>query len=97
MIKVTISQKSAQVYSLSLFLYSCPVNGERGREGEMYGKSKRETYITTCKIDSQQEFAVWLRKLKQGLCINLEGWDGEGDGREVQKGGDICIPMADSC
>ena len=22
------------------------------------------------------------------------GWDGEGDGREVQKGGDICIPMA---
>ena len=32
-----------------------------------------------------------------GLCINLEGWDGEGDGREVEKGGDICIPMADSC
>ena len=23
------------------------------------------------------------------------GWEGEG--REVQKGGDICIPMADSC
>ena len=46
------------------------------------------TYITICKIDSQQEFAIWLRKLKQGLCINLEGWDGEGDGREVQMGGD---------
>ena len=29
--------------------------------------------------------------------INLEGWDGEGDGREVQKGGDICISMADTC
>ena len=41
-------------------------------------------------------FAVWFRKLKQGLCINLEEWDGEGDGREVQKGGDICIPMDDS-
>ena len=39
------------------------------------------------KIDSQWEFAVWLRKLKQGLCINLEGWDGAGDGREVQKEG----------
>ena len=38
-----------------------------------------ETYITICKIDSQREFAVWLRKLKQGLCINLEGWNGEGD------------------
>ena len=23
--------------------------------------------------------------------------DGEGDGREIQKGGSICIPMADSC
>ena len=38
-----------------------------------------ETYTVICKIDSQWEFAVWLRKLKQGLCINLEGWDGEGE------------------
>ena len=71
-------------------------HGERG-EGEMYGKSNMETYITICKTDSQREFVVWLRKLKQGLCINLEEWDGEGDGREVQKGGEICITMADSC
>ena len=49
----------------------------------MYGKSNIKTYITVCKIESQQEFAVWLRKPKQGLCINLEEWDGEGDGREV--------------
>ena len=63
----------------------------------MYGKSNMETYITIFKIDGQREFAVWLRKLKQGLCINLEGWDGEEDGREVQEGGDIYIPMADSC
>ena len=63
----------------------------------MYGKSNMEIYTTLCKIDSQREFAVWLRKLKQGLCVSLEGWHGEGDGREVQKRGDICIPMADSC
>ena len=63
----------------------------------MHGKSNMETYITICRIDSQWEFAVWLRKLKQGLCINLEGWFGEGDRREFQKGGDICIPMSDSC
>ena len=63
----------------------------------MFGKSNVETYITMCKIDRQWEFAVWLRKLKQGLCINLEGWDGAGYGREVQKGGTIHIPMADSC
>ena len=63
----------------------------------MYGKSNMGTYITICKIVSQWEFAVWLRKLKQGLCINLEGWGGKGGGREVQKGGDICVLMADSC
>ena len=63
----------------------------------MYGKSNMETYITMCKIDSQQEFAVCLRKLKQGLCINLERWGGEREGREFQKGEDICKPTADSC
>ena len=63
----------------------------------MYGKCNMETYITICKIDSQREFVVWLRKLKQGLCNNLEGWDGERDRREVQERGDIWITMADSC
>ena len=33
-------------------------HGERGGEGEMYGKSNMETYITICKIDSQWEFAI---------------------------------------
>ena len=56
-----------------------------------------ETYITICKRDSQWEFAVWLRTPEQGLCINLEGWNGEGDGKEVQKEGDTFIPVADSC
>ena len=73
-----------------------PVN-LKGKEGEMYTESIMEICNTICKIDGQWEFAVWLRKLKQGLCINLEGWDAERDGREVQRGGDICIPMADSC
>ena len=63
----------------------------------MNGESNMEAYITICKIDSQREFAVWLRKLKQGLWVNLKGWVGEGDGRELQKGGDKCIPTADSC
>ena len=69
----------------------------RGEERVRCMESNMETYITICKIDSQQEFAVWLRKLKEGLCINLEGWDGVGYGRRAQKGGDRCIPMADSC
>ena len=58
-------------------------HAERGGEDDMYGESNMETYITTCKINSQWEFVVHLRKLKQGLCINLEGWDGEEDRREV--------------
>ena len=57
----------------------------------MYGKSNMETYIAIRKTDSQWEFAVWLRKLKQGHCINLEGWSVERDGRKLQKGEDICI------
>ena len=45
-------------------------------EGWMYWESNMETYVTIYKTHSQWEFAVWLRELKQGLCINLEGWDG---------------------
>ena len=62
----------------------------------MNKKSNMKTYITICKIDSRREFAVWLRKLKQGLYINLEGWDGEGEGGSFKRE-DICITMADSC
>ena len=72
-------------------------HGERGGDGVMYGKSDMEICITICKTDGQQEFAVWLWKLKHGLCINLEGWDGVEDEREFQKGEVRCIPMADSC
>ena len=71
-------------------------HGERGEEGETYGESNMETYITMCKIESPG-ICCRLKKLKQGLCINLEGWDGEEDGREVQTGGDMCISMPDSC
>ena len=60
---------------------------ERGGEGEMYGKSNIETSITLCKINSQWEFAVWLKELKQGLCINLEGWMGREMGGRVKREG----------
>ena len=52
--------------------------GEEGKD-ETFGESNMETYITICKIDSQQEFSVGLRELKQGLWKNLEG----GLGREL--------------
>ena len=46
----------------------------------MYGKSNMETFR------KPTGFCCMAKKPKQGLCINLEGWDGEGDGRELQKG-----------
>jgi len=60
-------------------------DGERGGEGEMYGNSNMETYITTCKIDSQQEFAVWL-KTQTGALYQPRGvgWGGRWEG--VSKG-----------
>ena len=73
-----------------------PVN-LKGKEGEMYTESIMEICNTICKIDGQWEFAVRLRELKQGLCDNLEGWDGEWDGMEVREGGDTGVNMADSC
>ena len=50
-------------------------------------KSNMETYITMCKIESQWEFAVWLRKLKHGLCINLEGGMGRERGGRFKREG----------
>ena len=60
---------------------------------EMYDESNLETYNNICKIDSQWEFAVWFRE----LYSNLEGFSGEGDWREAPEGGDMGVPMADSC
>ena len=57
-------------------------HGEGGGEGETHGKSNMETYITVCKIDSQWEFAVWLRKLKQPRGVGWGGrWEGGSKGR----------------
>ena len=67
--------------------------GEKGREGEMYGESNIETYITICKIDSQWEFAVWLRGLRQGFCDYLEGWDGEGNERGLWERSAMVVPI----
>ena len=53
----------------------------------MYGKSNIETDTIICKTDSQQEFDGWLGETQTGALYQPRGWDGEGDGRELQKGG----------
>ena len=54
-----------------------------------------ETYITICKIASG--ICCMAQETQTGALYQPRrvGW--EGDGRELQKRGDICIPMADSC
>ena len=59
-----------------------------GGEGEMYGKSNMETYITICKIGSKRDLLYGSGNSNRG---SVSTWKGG------SKGGDICIPMADSC
>ena len=53
----------------------------------MYGKINMGTYITICKIDSQGEFAVWLRKLKRGSVSTYRGRMGRETGGRFKREG----------
>ena len=56
------------------------------------------TLISLIKLQTITKIISYIaQETQKGLCTNLEGWDGEGEGREVQKRGDVCVPMADSC
>ena len=59
--------------------------GEEG-ESEIFGESNMESYITTWKINSQWEFALRLRELKQGLCDKKGGIGREMGGRFGREG-----------
>ena len=54
----------------------------------MYGKSNMETYITVCKTDSQQEFAISMAQETQTGTLYQPrgvgwggGWEGGSKGR----------------
>ena len=53
-------------------------HGEGGGEGEMCGKSNMETYITVCKIDSQQGICHVAQETQTGALYQPggEGWGG---------------------
>ena len=53
----------------------------------MYGESNINTDITMCKVDGQGKFALCLRKLKPGLCINLGGEMGREMGGRFKREG----------
>ena len=79
---------------------TCAYGGDgEGEDGTIWeSKHCNDNTLSYVKLDSQWKFAVWHRELKsRGLWQLLRvGWDGV-DGRDVQQGGDICIPMAGSC
>ena len=55
---------------------------ERGGEGEMYGQSNMETYITTCKIDSQTGICSISQETRKGGLYQPRGvgWGGRREG-----------------
>ena len=67
-------------------------------EGGTNWESSIETYtLTYLKFDSQWKLAYDAASPNQVCYDNLDGRDGIGGGRKVHQGGDMCIPMADSC
>ena len=53
--------------------------------------------MTAREIDGRGNLLCEAGSSDLWLGDNLEGWDWVGGGREVQEGGDICVPMVDSC
>ena len=62
--------------------------GEEG-EGEMYGESNMESYITICKIDSQQEFAHDSGNSSRGSVTPYKGGMGREIGGRLKRRGHI--------
>ena len=62
-------------------------HGERGREGEMYGKGNLETYITICKIDGQG-ICCMAQEAQTGNLYQPSrvGWGGRWEGGSKGRG-----------
>ena len=74
------------------------MNTEGEGTGGRYGESSIGTYtLPYIKWIASGNLLYDAASSNLVLCDSLEGQDGVGDGREVQEGEDICIPMADSC
>ena len=53
--------------------------------------------LTLPYVKQSMGICCMAQETQTGALYQPRGWDREGDGREVQKGGNICIPMTDSC
>ena len=69
-----------------------------GEDGGMIWENSIETYtLSYVKQIASGSFLHDAGSPKLVLCDNLEGWKEEGGERGVQKGGDVCKPMTNSC
>ena len=70
---------------------------ERGEERVRF--MERVTWKLTLPYVNRQPMGIccMAQETQTGALYQSKGWDGEGDGREFQKGGDVCVSMGDSC
>ena len=108
-IKMKFSNLSHPSGCSSLPAFNSPTRGSKGGadkknrlvesvggEGGMIRENSTETYIP---IGKQRVIGNLMHEAEQPTAVlwdNLEGWGGEGGGREAQGGGDTCMPMADA-
>jgi len=68
-------------------------------EAYRQGKADRETGAPPCKTKlshmANSHGLLYDSGNSNRACNNLKGWDGVGDGREVQEGGDTCVSVAE--
>ena len=72
-------------------------SGRRGgRRGAVWGEQHRNLQ---CHMYNRHPMGIccMTQGTQTGALWKAEGWGGEGDGRKVQEGGDMGVPMADSC
>ena len=62
----------------------------------MYERAAWKLTLPHVKLTANRNLLV-AQETQTGVLYQPRGWDGEGDGREGQEGGGVCIPMADSC
>ena len=64
---------------------------------ESVGQMERRTYTLPYVKEMPVGICYTTQGAQTGALRHLEGWDGVGGGRAIQEGGDICIPITNSC
>ena len=73
--------------------------GARRKEGLgwMGGGTDMCTPLMLCMNRQLLGTCCMTQGAQSGALRHLEGWDEVGGGRAIQEGGDICIPITNSC